>query len=189
MRPPAQVRWLRRLRLGRAGAHRLPPPSGPSAELRRDQGAAGADPHPRDLVGARVRLANELRAQLDAFWPGAAQVFADVDSPIGLAFGALPGPRGCAGAWREAHGGFPRPSWLLRTALGRRAAGAAAHRAGRSRRSPGGRGTQGAVLGLVAALKPIVEQIRELTSQIAGAVRAHPHGRSSCRCSKTPSRW
>jgi transposase len=39
-----------------------------------------------DLVGARVRLANELRAQLDAFWPGAAQVFADVDSPIGLAF-------------------------------------------------------------------------------------------------------
>jgi hypothetical protein len=31
-----------------------------------------------------------------------------------------------------------------------------------------------AVLGLVAALRPIVEQIRQLTSQIAGAVRAHP---------------
>ena len=39
-----------------------------------------------DLVGARVRLANELRAQLDAFWPGAARVFADIDSLIALAF-------------------------------------------------------------------------------------------------------
>jgi transposase len=35
---------------------------------------------------------------------------------------------------------------------------------------------RGAVLGLVAALKPIVTQIRELTSQIAGAVRSHPDG-------------
>src|SRR4029077_885593 len=39
-----------------------------------------------DLVGARVRLANELRAQLESFWPGAGRVFADVDPPIGLAF-------------------------------------------------------------------------------------------------------
>ena len=33
-----------------------------------------------------IRIANELRAQLECFWPGAAQVFADVDSPIALAF-------------------------------------------------------------------------------------------------------
>src|SRR5918995_131637 len=39
-----------------------------------------------DLVGHRVALANELRAQLECFWPGAATVFADVDSPIALAF-------------------------------------------------------------------------------------------------------
>ena len=39
-----------------------------------------------DLVAARVRLGNELRAQLDAFWPGAARVFWDVDSQIALAF-------------------------------------------------------------------------------------------------------
>src|SRR5439155_18658336 len=39
-----------------------------------------------DLVGARVALANQLRAQLDAFWPGAKRIFADVDSPIALAF-------------------------------------------------------------------------------------------------------
>jgi hypothetical protein len=39
-----------------------------------------------DLVGHRVALANELRAQLACFWPGAAHVFADVDSPIARAF-------------------------------------------------------------------------------------------------------
>ncbi len=39
-----------------------------------------------DLVEQRVRHANQLRAQLDAFWPGARRIFADVDSPIALAF-------------------------------------------------------------------------------------------------------
>jgi transposase len=39
-----------------------------------------------DLVGHRVALANELRAQLESFWPGAARIFADLDSPIALAF-------------------------------------------------------------------------------------------------------
>ena len=32
------------------------------------------------------------------------------------------------------------------------------------------------MLGLIAALRPIVDQIRQLTSQIHGAVRAHPDG-------------
>lgn len=39
-----------------------------------------------DLVGARVQLANQLRSLLESFWPGAAVVFADIDSPIALAF-------------------------------------------------------------------------------------------------------
>ena len=39
-----------------------------------------------DLVDTRVQLANQLRSLLQSFWPGAAEVFADVDSPIGLAF-------------------------------------------------------------------------------------------------------
>ena len=39
-----------------------------------------------DLVEQRVCLANQLRAQLDAFWPGAARIFSEVDSPISLAF-------------------------------------------------------------------------------------------------------
>src|SRR4051812_33421121 len=39
-----------------------------------------------DLVETRVALANRLRAELEAFWPGGAAIFADVDSPIALAF-------------------------------------------------------------------------------------------------------
>jgi transposase len=39
-----------------------------------------------DLVATRVQLANQLRTLLESFWPGAAVVFADIDSPIALAF-------------------------------------------------------------------------------------------------------
>ncbi|WP_137181885.1 IS110 family transposase [Roseomonas sp. AR75] len=39
-----------------------------------------------DLVAQRVALANTLRSTLESFWPGAAIVFADIDSPIALAF-------------------------------------------------------------------------------------------------------
>jgi transposase len=130
-----------------------------------------------DLVGARVRLANELRAQLDAFWPGAAQVFADIDSPIALAFlERYPAPGDARGLGEKRLEGF-----LARNSYcGRRAP---AELLERLRAAPAGRAgameaeaRRGAVLGLVAALRPIVAQVRELTSQIAGAVRAHPDG-------------
>ena len=39
-----------------------------------------------ELVAERIALANRLRSLLDSFWPGAAAIFADVDSPIALAF-------------------------------------------------------------------------------------------------------
>ncbi len=39
-----------------------------------------------DLVDARVAAANQLRATLAAAWPGAGELFADVASPISLAF-------------------------------------------------------------------------------------------------------
>lgn len=131
-----------------------------------------------DLVGARVRLANELRAQLDAFWPGAARIFADVDSPIALAFlQRYPAPADARGLGERRLEGF-----LARNGYcGRRSA---AELLERLRSAPAGRAGEmeaearrGAVLGLVAALRPIVDQIRELTSQIAGAVRSHPDGK------------
>ena len=39
-----------------------------------------------DLVAARVALANQLRAELERFWPGPIGLFAALDSPISLAF-------------------------------------------------------------------------------------------------------
>ena len=130
-----------------------------------------------DLVGARVRLANELRAQLESFWPGAARIFGDIDSPIALAFlERYPAPADARGLGEKRLAGF-----LARHGYcGRRSA---VELLERLRSAPEGRAgaleaeaRRGAVLGLVAALWPIVSQIRELTSQIAGAVRAHPDG-------------
>lgn len=130
-----------------------------------------------DLVAARVRLANELRAQLEAFWPGAARIFADVDSPIALAFcERYPSPADARGLGEKRLQGF-----LDRNRYpGRRSA---VELLDRLRSAPEGRAgaleveaRRAAVLGLVAALRPLVAQIRELTSQIAGAVRAHADG-------------
>jgi transposase len=130
-----------------------------------------------DLVEQRVALANQLRGQLDAFWPGAKQIFADVDSPIALAFlERYPSPTDARnlGAKRLAgflarngYSGRRNPEALLerlRSAPQGRA-GEAEHEARRT-----------VVLALVAALKPLVEQIKLLTSQIAGAVRTHNDG-------------
>jgi transposase len=130
-----------------------------------------------DLVGARVRLANELRAQLEGFWPGAARIFGDIDSPIALAFlERYPAPADARGLGEKRLAGF-----LARNGYcGRRSP---VELLERLRSAPEGRAgaleaeaRRGAVLGLVATLRPIVAQIRELTSQIAGAVRAHPDG-------------
>jgi transposase len=39
-----------------------------------------------DLVDERIALANQLRSLLESFWPGAAEIFYDIDTPIALAF-------------------------------------------------------------------------------------------------------
>jgi hypothetical protein len=39
----------------------------------------------KSLVATRVTLANELRANLEISFPGAARLFSEVDSPIALA--------------------------------------------------------------------------------------------------------
>jgi len=127
-----------------------------------------------DMVGVRVELANQLRAQLEAFWPGA-MVFADVDSPISLAFLArYPSPADARGLGPKRLEGFlARHSYC-----GRRSS---AELLERMRSAPAGRAAgleaearRTAVLGLVAALRPIVAEIAELTSQIRGALAAHP---------------
>jgi len=130
-----------------------------------------------DLVGARVGLANQLRAQLDAFWPGAAAIFADIDSPIALAFlQRYPAPGDARGLGPKRLEGF-----LARHAYsGRRSVEGLLERLRSAPQAVIGEleadARRAAVLGLVAALEPIVSQISELTSQIRGAIRAHPDG-------------
>jgi transposase len=130
-----------------------------------------------DLVEARVALANQLRAQLQACWPGAERVFADIDSSIGLAFlERYPSPADTRGLGEKRLEGF-----LARHRYcGRRTP---AELLGRLRSAPNAilgeleaDARRSAVISLVAALTPIVEQIGQLTSQIAGATRAHPDG-------------
>jgi transposase len=130
-----------------------------------------------DLVAVRVHLANQLRAQLDCFWPGAARIFADLDSPIALAFlQRYPSPEAARGLGpkrlaaflaRNAYSGRRPVSDLLERLRSAPVAaiGELEHDARHT-----------AVAGLVAALAPIVGQIGLLTSQIAGAIRTHPDG-------------
>jgi transposase len=130
-----------------------------------------------DLVEQRVSLANQLRAQLDAAWPGAARIFADVDSPIALAFlERYPSPADARTLGEKRLHGF-----LARNAYcGRRSA---AELLERLRAAPQARlgeleseARRQVVLTLVAALRPFVEQIRLLTSEIRGMLAQHPDG-------------
>ena len=67
----------------RTDGHRLRPLRPQSDQVRALRALArGRD----DLVATRVRLANQLRSLLDGCWPGAGAIFAEVDSPIALAF-------------------------------------------------------------------------------------------------------
>ena len=121
-----------------------------------------------------MELANQLRAQLEAFWPGAL-VFSDLDSPISLAFlTRYPSPADAKGLGPKRLAGF-----LARHRYcGRRSPEELLER---MRQAPGGRAGEleaearrAAVVGLVAALRPIVAEIADLTSQIRGALRTHP---------------
>jgi transposase len=127
-----------------------------------------------DLVGVRVELANQLRAQLAAFWPGAL-IFGEVDSPISLAFcKRYPSPRDAKGLGEGRMAGFlARNSYSGRTEP--------AELVARMRSAP--EGTAGSaecearravVLGLVGALSPIVKEIAELSAQIRERLAAHP---------------
>ena len=130
-----------------------------------------------DLGGARVALANQLRAHLDDVWPGATQIFADIDSQIALAFlERYPAPA-------DARGLGPKrlQDFLSRHAYsGRRSVDELLERLRGAPRAVVGEleaeARRAAVCGLVAALKPIVCQINELTSHIRGAIRDHPDG-------------
>ena len=118
-----------------------------------------------DLVQTRVALANQLRAELERFWPGAARIFSEIDSAIALAFlERYPSPADARGLGERRLRGF-----LARHGYcGRRSAGELLERLRTAPQGRAGEAEQEArrsvVLALVAALKPLVEQIKLLTS-------------------------
>ena len=130
-----------------------------------------------DLVATRIQLANQLRSLLESFWPGAAAVFADIDSPIALAYlDTYPTPESAARLGEQRLGRF-----LQRHAYcGRRSAAALL---ARLRAAPEGRAaaleseTKGQLVrSLVAVLQPLVEQLHELEGLIAAQLAQHPDG-------------
>ncbi len=130
-----------------------------------------------DLVATRVQLANQLRSLLESFWPGAAAVFAEIDSPIALAFVQR----------------YPTPASTARCGERRLAAFLAQHRSC-GRRSPAAllERLRAAPLGhaeeletdakrtlvqaLAASLTTLVDQITQLTARIAHTVAELPDG-------------
>ncbi len=131
-----------------------------------------------DLVATRVALANQLSSQLEGFWAGALAIFADVASPIALAFLER----------------YPTPQSAARLGEKRLAAFLAAHRYC-GRRTPAEllarlRGAPTGLLGeaeaeargelvraFVAVLGPLVVRIAELSARIRHALAELPDGR------------
>lgn len=140
-----------------------------------------------DLVEARVALANQLRAELERFWPGATVIFAEIDSPIGLAFlerypsphdaHALGEKRLAAFLARHSYSGRRKPAELL-AKLNSAPEGRAGEHETEARRQ--------IVLALVTALRPLVTKIAELTAEIAHHVRSHPDGQIFLSLFKDP---
>jgi transposase len=130
-----------------------------------------------DLVRTKVAVGNQLRAELERFWPGPIGLFCDLDSEISLAFlERYPSPADARGLGEKRLGAFlacqryagrQKPAQLL----------------AKLRRAPQGRvgeiemhARRQLVLCLVQMLRTLVAQIDTLERKVATAVRAHPDG-------------
>ena len=136
-----------------------------------------------DLVDMRVAATNQLAALLDAHWPGAKAIFADIESPIALAF-LTRYPTAAAAR----HLGEKRLTGFLvkHGYSGRRPAGELLTRL---RQAPTGTGDEtlteavhDAVLALVAVLTAIGGALKNLDRSVAAHLGEHRTGRSSRRC-------
>jgi transposase len=155
------------LRTGRSRLRPLEPDTPATVTLRSAVRAR------RDLVAHRVAVCNQLRAHLNGCFPGAVGLFADLDSPISLAFLARfdcqdradwLSPRRLA-AWLKAQGYCGRKD---PAALHERLASA-------PRGATGGDGAAQAHVtrALLAVLASLVEQIKALDAQISEQLALH----------------
>jgi len=130
-----------------------------------------------DLVGTRTALSNQLRAELERFWPGPLGLFSDLHSRISLAFlERYPSPADMRGLGearlqaflaRERYSGRQKPAQLL-AKLRRAAEGRVGQLELATRRQ--------LVLTLVATLTQLNAQIKQLERQITTGIREHPDG-------------
>jgi transposase len=130
-----------------------------------------------DLVEMRVAATNQLSALLDAHWPGAKAVFADVESPISLEFlTRYPTPAAAR------HLGEKRMTAFLvkHGYCGRKPAG---QLLARLRQAPSGstgevltEALRDAVLALVAVLRALNGAVKDLDRSAAAHLGEHPDG-------------
>ena len=130
-----------------------------------------------DLVQMRVAATNQLSALLEAHWPGARAVFADVESPISLEFlTRYPAPAAARhlghkrmAAFLVKHGySGRRPAAQLLARLH----GAPAGTAGRALTEA----LQDAVLAVVAVLRALNGAVKDLDRSVAAHLGEHPDG-------------
>jgi transposase len=138
-----------------------------------------------DLVPTRTGIMNQLRAELERFWPGPLALFSHMDAEILLAFlERYPSPADARGL------GVARMQAFLvreRYSGGQQAIALMA----KLRSAPRGRvgelelaARRQLVLGYVAMIRTLNAQIKELERQIRSQVRARTRtARSSSRCS------
>jgi transposase len=130
-----------------------------------------------DLVSTRVALGNQLHSTLEAFWPGAACIFADITSPIGLAFlRRYPSPASAARLSETQLLRFCRAQHYS----GRRSPAELLARLRAAAQALPGKLTSESmahvVRSLVAVLNPLVAQISGLTRHIEHFVESLPDG-------------
>jgi transposase len=130
----------------------------------------------KDLVRARVRIVQQLSAHLERVFPGAVDLFADLDSPIAQAF-LTRFPSAERAAWLG-----PRrfEAWLIGQRYPGRRTGAELH--ARLVAAPAGvTGPEAdplaaVTLGYVRAIAAVREQIGVLETRIAEQLALHPDG-------------
>jgi transposase len=130
-----------------------------------------------DLVDMRVAATNQLSALLEASWPGAQAIFADVESPISLAFlTRYPTPASAARLGEKRIAAFC-------TSQGYSGKRSAAELLARLRSAPAG--TAGvalttapgtAVLALVAVLRTLNTAVKDLDRSATARLGEHPDG-------------
>jgi transposase len=131
-----------------------------------------------DLVAQRVAFGNQLRSLLEGFWPGAAAIFATIDSPIALAFiGRYLTPDSASRLDEKRLASF----MAQHAYSGRRSA---ADLLARLRAAPTGLASEAEarakgeiVRALVGVLERLVAEIAKLSSRIERAVAQLPDGR------------